>query len=271
MPLRIALPNKEFYSFLTKEYDSLKDTVQLFHCNADEAADLLLSARVDVALLDPLGYGQGLGKADYRILPAGCLAVQSASGLVRILFRSDTNEIKRCAIDVKDNYLRKISQILLQEKFGIEAEFTILKSITEVSLQEFDVVITENRSINSDVALDLTGEWFDLYDIPLPIAFWVCRYDEDNTHILELLEKLAGAFEEVIPTGINDDHNIELYSDDCLFLRRWNEDIANALTFTLDFLYYHQELTEIPDVKLINDDNEGIGLNAEGEIINYQI
>jgi hypothetical protein len=55
-----------------------------------ERSTWLRTHRVELALLSPLGYAQGVGKVDYRIIPAVVASATNFTGLAGVSFSQPT-------------------------------------------------------------------------------------------------------------------------------------------------------------------------------------
>ncbi|MFM8771006.1 MAG: MqnA/MqnD/SBP family protein, partial [Candidatus Kapaibacterium sp.] len=103
-------------------------------------------------------------------------------------------------------------------------------------------------------ALDLGEEWFDMAESPLPLALWVMRVDAEIENFQDIVNRAcqSGLIErpisEVVP--LHADHSPR----EGAILYRWSESIEEGLLATLNTLYFHQHLAEIPAIKLLGRD-----------------
>jgi hypothetical protein len=118
-------------------------------------------------------------------------------------------------------------------------------------LSKYDAAIVSEPSSYYDMALDITEEWLDLYEQPLPISFWVCREDENKEGIYDLINKMICKehdSEIVITDKSSNDERIGKIS------WNWNSDAEKALDNILDILYFRQLIPEISGIKLFGRD-----------------
>jgi hypothetical protein len=84
--MKIAIPRLELAQpLLTHAADvAARHGFTLVEASLEECGTMLLNNHVDVALMSPHGYGLGVGRVDYRLIPGPCLALEDythASGV----------------------------------------------------------------------------------------------------------------------------------------------------------------------------------------------
>ncbi len=99
--------------------------------------------------------------------------------------------------------------------------------------------------------MDVSEDWFETFDIPLPIGFWVVRNEEEPANVMEFTKKFAlDDLPEEIEIKPHAGHNQYDIDRQGFILTRWNDESKSALEQTLEFLYYHRLLPELPAVKI---------------------
>jgi len=253
--IKLAVPNNQIYDELLSNINSqnIKDEINIFRFSEKECASHLLNNRVDAALLTPMGYAEGLFDADYRIIPGPALLSEAYTNSGTIIFGKGLKSVKSFASDKPDDFIVTIGKLLLGERYNIFPSLENNYKTIEDMISNCDVVITWNGEKEERVTLDISDEWFDMNEFPLPFAFWVCKSEEAPENIQSILTSLASdsvekQITEELPEGK------DFVPRQGKFLFRWNDDYERALEFTLHFLYYHQLITEIPAVKLLGRD-----------------
>jgi hypothetical protein len=125
--------------------------------------------------------------------------------------------------------------------------------------------------------LDLTEDWYDTFEIPLILGFWIAdveKIDENtipevnsfaNINLGEKAEENNCDCEEE-HCDCEDEHHHEIdefdeFSEDENYQRvgfkhwNWNKNFVDFLEKTLDLLYYHNYTTHIVDVNLSEKEN----------------
>lgn len=254
---KIAVPNNKIYKRLfsgtipvTEDY-----TVQLIEVEEKSVFDLFMANKVDIALLDPLSYAKAALKTDVRIIIGPCISTFDYTGLATFFFKQGLQEIEKCGSDTATDYLMLISKILLSEKYGMELSLVQDKSGKDELLEKYNSALVWLESHGLDAGLDISEEWFDFYETPLPLAFWVCRMSEEYQiyeKIVNEISGLEGIIEEpVIEIGLEDIEN-PLRRGRLVY--QWDNELEEALAAILELLYFHQLTNEVSDVKILGRD-----------------
>ncbi len=213
-----------------------------------------LSNRSALSLLSPLGYGLGVKNADFRIVPTKIAAFVGYSSKSSMFFKQGLKNIEKIAVNDTEIYLVKIAQILLSERYDIEAKFEKTELKLPDILKNYDsaILYEHNHSYHS---IDISEDWFETYEIPLIAGLWVVRNEEEPIDVIELTESFAiNGLEEEIDINHYDSSNIEHHHREGKILTQWNDEIKNSFEQTLELLYYHRLLPEIPSVKIYGID-----------------
>ncbi len=214
----------------------------LIEASLEECGTMLLNNNVDVALMSPHGYGLGVGKVDYRIIPGPCVALEEYTHAYGLWFPESGSALESFYATHPDAYLSVISRLVMAEKFDVHLTFT-------ESAHDADVTIGPT-SENPVPAMDLGEEWFDIVESPLPLAVWVHRVDTEHLEQVERVKDFANQqllhreVSEIVP--ITADH----MPREGKILYRWNDDVQEGMEAALHMLFYHQLLSEIPAIKL---------------------
>ncbi|MCX7880290.1 MAG: hypothetical protein N2517_06485 [Ignavibacteria bacterium] len=252
--IKLAFPNNIVYKplFENCELYCKSNDISYYALSEVECSNLLLGNLVDAAFINPLGYGKAVKIADYRIIPGPVLFAEDYTGLATIFFRRSIENIHSLISPTPDDFAMVIAKLILSEKFGISGD--IVKHIGNKSelLEKSDSAILWGSATVNDVSLDISEEWFDLVELPLPLGFWACRSENCPPKIFDIVNSLKKdnlpEFNEILE---------EVQSRNEIPRRKgkiywhWNPELEEALESTLLFLYYHQILSDIPAVKIL--------------------
>jgi len=233
--MRIAVPNRSIFNPLGSG-DSGEHTV--IRVRQSECELLLRSARAEVALISPLGYGSAPTISDYRIVGTTCLAANEYTGIASIRFRRGLHAPHTYFAPEPEDFLTTIGLLLLAEQH----ELTLAPTS---SPDDADTVIAWNDTgeyTNHPAEIDLTEEWALACECSLPLGIWVCRSDTaeeyDVVSITSSLADRALAPREQLDSGGE-------------FIWQWGDDISDALKTTLEMLYYHRYISSLPKVNVL--------------------
>lgn len=220
-----------------------------------ECAILLKNHRVDAALISPLHYGLAATEVDYRIVPATGIFLEGYTNTASIWFAPGLSQILRFVALAPDDFIVTAGRILLAERYGLCPEY--ISATADTLLNEFlreGCAIGYRSDIATEPSLDVSEDWLDSFDAPLPVAVWACRQDDDIP--ADLPEIIRGLAAEDI------DYEMPIVEHICnvsergheeprsgLIRRQWNASATEDFTSVLNLLYYHQLLSVIPEVK----------------------
>jgi predicted solute-binding protein len=218
----------------------------------NKCSELMLSNRVKAALLSPIGYGQAVVNADYRIIPGPALATYYFTGLSSILFKEGVNKINAVSTKYPESFIVKIGLQLLKENYQMNPE--VIKEDKPLSDSIADASIILGKA-PSGKGLDISEEWYMFSDLSLPLAFWVCRSEEYPENIIDIIKELSdkSAEQEEIISEYQDQPPSEENRTGKL-IRHWNDEFESGLEYTLKFLFYLQHIPEIPAIKVLGRD-----------------
>lgn len=246
--MKIAIPRLELAQPLLEHATEIaaRNGFTLIEASLEECGTMLLNNNVDVALMSPHGYGLGVGKVDYRLIPGPCVALVEFTNAFGLWFPESGSALSTFYATEPDAYLSVISRLVMAEKFDVHLTYTSSADSADVRIGP--------TSENPAPAMDLGEEWFDIVESPLPVAVWVHRVDMDNAEAVEIVrefantQKLHREVSEIVP--ITADH----MPREGKILYRWSDDIHEGMEAALHMLFYHQLLPEIPAIKLTGSD-----------------
>jgi len=257
MKINIAVPTGKMYDVLLENSKEAAEKHNLNIIRADEqqCSKLMLNNRVSAALLTPSAYAAGMNKADYRVMPYTCLAAVNYTGLASIFFKQGLRTVKTMASPDSELFLIKIGKLILAERFEMIVELSNRKGSVEELLNESDSVAVIEKSEGNDQALDISEEWFNAHEMPLPLAVWTCRNEEAPDKIEEIIYALAGANLPAEIDVLEKRSGIDQVEPrDGKLMFKWNEEVKNSLDQILQFMFFHQLFDEMPGVKVYGED-----------------
>lgn len=233
--MRIAVPDRPIFAPLAAGIAAEHSVV---HVPQPHCEQLLRTARIELALISPLGYGKAPSLSDYRIVGTTCVIAEEALGLATIRFRSGLDTPRTYYAPEPDDFLTTVGLLLLAEQH--ELHLTPVSSAAEA-----DTIIAWNDAgdfPDHPVAIDLTEEWWLALECGLPLGIWVCRSDlAEEFDLPALTTQLARA--ELPQREHRDGGGIVQW--------RWDEGARDALKTTLEMLYYHRYIAEMPAVNVL--------------------
>ena len=260
MSFRIAVPKNKIFSKLysNNEFITNNPKISLIMVDEKDIYSFLWGEKVDLALMSPLSYSQGVVNSDFRIINAPSLSVEGYSALASIFFNRGLKSINSVISSNNNDFLIQIGKIMLAEKFDLQIDMKYQKGNTGELLQQFDCVIDWNNEDNRFESLDITEEWFDNFEIPLPLCFWVCKADSYPEGIDKIPAYLADPLlddEEIIndlelATALENEYDPRQGR----LIWKMDDDFEHNLSQVLQLLYFHQLIDNIGAVKLFNRD-----------------
>jgi len=257
MKIKLAVPDNPKFERLFNNISFLSDkkNIEIYKVSEEQCHKLLLGKQVDAALISPLGYSMGVKTANLRIIPAAAMTAVGFTGLASVFFREGTENITSAVSDSPDDFLLKISPVLLSEKYGLNVDLKKTKDSFENMLDENDVAVVWRESKALEHGLDISDEWFDLYEMPLPLMFWTCWEDNYPADIKEIIDKIADPQlpnEEIIHEKADNAVDFDLREGRIFW--SWTDEVSSALEQTIQFLYFNQLTEEIGAVKILGRD-----------------
>lgn len=251
---KIAIPTTPtLLPFLTKAISLLESNgYSIVFGTESEVEDLLHRNYVDLAFTTPIGYGKGVTKVDYRIIPTFALSLHGYTNIAGISFSPTATQLRTVSSKTPYDFIHIIGKHLVEERYDCELENS--------NSDKADVHVNWVNESFSSPTLDIGEEWEEMYNSQLPIGFWVCRPDKMPEQLAEVLhsvfsqeEMSTEVLEEVAETA---DH----FSRFGAIVRSVDEKFIEGLEKVLVMLYYAQIVPEIPAVKFYDG---SITLNQE--------
>lgn len=168
--MRIALPSRSIFDRLCT--GQVGDHT-IIRAPQAECEMLLRTARAELALISPLGYGSAPSLSDYHVVGTTCLVATENTALASIRFRRGLHEPRTYFAPEPDDFLTTIGLLLLAEQHELRLK-------PSATLDGADTVIAWNDAGDfpeHPAAIDLTEEWALACECSLPIGVWVCRSD----------------------------------------------------------------------------------------------
>ncbi len=252
--IRLAFPKNPIYNPLFEGSESYikGKNIRCYQLNESECTDYMLRNLVDAAFLSPLGYGKGVKIADFRIIPGPMLFLENYTGFASIFFKPGLDNIYSLYSPTPDDFIIQIGQLVLNEKYGIDIQVKKMAGSKSEILTKYDSAILWGSAEVDDVSLDVSEEWYDLTEEPLPIGFWVCRAESHPPKIDKIVSSLTASYfiknqEITEPNSKYHERKGKVYWD-------WEPELESSIEIMLLFLYLHQLLSEIPAVKILSRD-----------------
>ncbi len=226
-----------------KQYD-----FELFRTDEAEMFNVLRTNKYDLALINPLLYSKSMNFTDLRIFPETCIAHVGFTGMLSIRFARNCHDLTLITTDNPDSYVATIAKVLLSERYDLEPNFVVQD---ENNLNSAKILIGEQ---NPDNSLDLSEDWYDTFEIPLPMTFWCGKNEEIVPGFKQLInespqEDLKSEFTVIE----KDNEKTVTYARGGSIITRWNDDVKSSLEQTLQMLYLRGYFPDIPAVKILGD------------------
>jgi hypothetical protein len=250
--MNIAVPDNNFFRLVYENIEQVCQTFghSLFKLPENQINKLMLLNKFDLAFLTPQGYGMGVKAADYRIVPGKCISLHGYSGFASLYFAPGAKSINKLAVENPEDYFVQICKIILAERYETFPEIYTVKSELGEILKTNDLALSYKHHDNYQ-PLDLSEDWLDTFETPLPVGFWVCRNEEAPDDILKLVNSFA---ENTLEDEIFNDITIlvknEAISREGKIITNWNNEIKDSLDQLMQLLYFHQCLPELPAIKI---------------------
>lgn len=215
----------------------------------------IINNMADLALVNPLIYGRCMTKADLRIIPSHCLAFVGYNGKTSILFKQEAKDMHQVGAVNVDDYLTIIAKLLFSERYDIEPEFVPFSGNFSEIPSNISAIVSIGDSV-SENSLDMSEDWLDTFEIPLPIAFWVGRNEEIIPEFYDFI-KLSAADDlpKEFPVHEAIDEGTDQFVRSGSVITMWNDEVRSALDQTLQMLYLRTFFTDIPAVKVVGDED----------------
>ena len=215
-----------------------------------QCIDALYTGKADIALINPLDFA--LSKSQILIIPTFAVFAESYSGISSIHFSNRSSSMETIGLE-SDDFLMNIGLIGLIEKYDLLMQKHIIQSNIDKTtiLEHYDSAILWNAESMIPGALDITEEWSDYNDFPLPIAFWACKDEDFTVDLMEITTQLAADDLPDIETIKDSAEYEEEFGRIGSLLYHWKDDFKEHIMSIQHVLYYHQMIPEIRDVHIL--------------------
>lgn len=215
-----------------------------------QCIDALYTGKADIALINPLDYA--LSKAQMLAIPTFAVFAESYTGISSIHFSNTSSSLDTIGLE-SDDFLMNIGLIGLTEKYDLLMQKSIIQSNLDKTsiLEHYDSAILWNSPSTISGALDITEEWSDYNDFPLPIAFWACKDEDFAVDLREITKQLAADDLPEIETITDSAEHADEIGRIGSLLYHWKDDFKEHIMSIQHILYYHQMIPEIRDVHIL--------------------
>ncbi len=261
MKTRIAIPTDSIFSKFSGKKDEISQKFDLavFELDESKCFELYLSNKVDAVLTSPLTYGLHIGKLDSVIIPVSAVSLLGYSEIASLIFKKELTTFNSIAVNDPGSYLFNVVKIILAERYDMFPKVVQAGKTESELLKTADsgfIMGTTKEGFNS---LDIGEEWFDTFEMPLPIAFWVCRTEEHPENIEEIIKEWYESIgTKDIPILEKLPQGSDLLNRQGSISFKFNEEFEEALAQTFHFLFYHQLIPEIPEIKILGREEKDL-------------
>ena len=221
------------WALMTERYDPTKFTPE--YLSPAAVADGLADGSLDVGLVPSVELLRIPGIAR---LPGLCVASAHEVRSVLLVCQGETREIKSVAVDANSRTSTVLVQILLRERYAVEAEVVAAQPDIESMLEQADAALLIGDpalKIDRDQyrCLDLAAEWRALTGHPFVFAVWAAREElAADPDLLDLLHRS-------LDMGIG-----EIAAVESRAARQLGLDVATAHAYLSRHLHYRLEEEE---------------------------
>ncbi|MDX1645428.1 MAG: menaquinone biosynthesis protein [Thermoanaerobaculia bacterium] len=157
-------------------------------------ADLLAEGSLDVGLVPSIEVQR---LPDLMVVPGLCVAATHEVRSVLLVANRPVEEIRSVALDENSRTSAALVDIVLSERFGVEAETTTASPDVERMLSDADAaLVIGDPALAVDreryVVLDLAAEWRLLTGRPFVFAVWAARADVASPELTVVLDQSLG-------------------------------------------------------------------------------
>jgi len=209
--------------------------------------DEINSNNFDLALVSPLIYSVISKNNDERIITSNVLVIEDFSGELTLNIVPNKSKLTTIFFEELNEFIIVATKLLLSERYGIEPQ--LVGNATDADM----ILSRDNEKYNDYIKLDLTEDWFDTFEIPLILGFWIVGNEKFN---IDTVDKINSFFDKnILETEKIISHNIDVNNENS-FERigyrywNWNERFVEVLEKTFDLLFYRKFASHIADIKI---------------------
>jgi hypothetical protein len=105
--------------------------------------------------------------------------------------------------------------------------------------------------------LDVSEEWYDYTELPLPLWLWVARTEVDTDRVVRAVREMAANISDApamemasVTSGADPREGIVQF--------HWSAAVEQGLDAVLHHLFYHQHVAELPAIKVFGRDDTSL-------------
>ena len=220
-------------------------------------ADDLAKGELDVALIPSV---EAFSDPDYEIVSDACVATHGPVLSVKLYSRVHPGQIRRLALDEGSRTSAALTQVILEERFGVRPQLESLplgQTPTDTSADA--VLLIGDRAMYAphesfDTVWDLGEEWVNWTGLPFVFAMWVTR---KNSSAGELARRLSRARD----TGIDQLDRIA-----CEGAKTLNIPFETAAAYLSRNLYFRLGSAERAGLELFHELASNLGLAGSRQL-----
>jgi chorismate dehydratase len=177
---------------LIHELEEIARNVDLVLDVPSRLADELREGRLDVALIPAIEYFRA---GTYSIVPNIAIATRGPVLSVTLFSKTPWPAIRRVALDEGSRTSAALTQILLRNRYGVQAEVLPLPMDRAAEDADADaVLLIGDRAMRACLpgfafAFDLGHEWHEWTGLPFVYAFWAVCEGVDLGNVSEALQE----------------------------------------------------------------------------------
>jgi predicted solute-binding protein len=253
MSFTIALPSHPLFASLRVHAERIckERGIRILQGSEHDCGEWLGRHTAELALVTPMVYARLALKTDLRIVPAPALMLEGLTYSASIYLKPNAEEIQSCVARNPDDFLMRMGLAMLSEKFDLplQLERTSASTIRE-ALESADAVIEYGFDAEQDVVLDVSDEWMDYLEAPMPLAFWVCRPEEVPEDISDLIHSFSDAEHLQEQEVFEQEQHGTNAGRSGKITMLWNDDVEGVIERTIELLFYLQYVPAIAATKI---------------------
>jgi hypothetical protein len=200
----------------------------------------------DLALISPLIYASINSKEDIKILPTKMLVLEDFTKTVAINIRQNKESLSKIFFHTSNEFIIVATKLVLCERFNIVPELTN-------NLEEADIIVNYGDRIENCLEVNLSEDWYDTFEVPLVMGFWVFKDDEDynSENYKDIIELVSSFANSNLESKKDHSEDYQRYGKEYW---EWKKDFLDALEKIFDVLYYYGYAHNIVDAKLLSNE-----------------
>jgi predicted solute-binding protein len=253
MSFAIAIPTHPLFTPFCANAERIctERGIRLLQGSEQQCGDWLSRHTAELALVTPLVYARLALTTDLRIVPAPALLLEGLTYSASIYLKPNSKGIVSCASPNANDFLLQMGAAVLSEKFDIPLTFqsTNVSDINE-ALRSADAVLDYGFDAMQDVVLDVSDEWTDYLEAPLPLGVWVCRPEEVPLDITEIIHAFGDVSQMEEREIFEQEHRGVNAGRSGKIMATWNDGVEEIIQQTIEFLFYRQHVPAIAVTKV---------------------